>query len=213
MLTLSAVATLFAGLALVLALLVAFRPQLTRARGGKIFAFISLFVLPLLASWTGGNEKMESSKETKFCLSCHVMEDFGRSLHVDDPSYVPAAHYQNNRIPRDQVCYSCHGDYTFFGGLNSKLRGVRHVYVQYFGTVPKPELIRLYTPFSNRACLRCHEGARSFDESAVHGQDADLLRQFKSDAVSCISGGCHDIIHDIHGLQDVKFWKEAQLWP
>lgn len=210
MLTLNALARLFAGLALALSLLVAFRPQLTRARGGKIFAIIALFVLPLLASWTGGNEKMESSKGTKFCLSCHVMEGFGRSLHVDNRSYVPAAHYQNNRIPRDQVCYSCHTDYTFYGGLESKWRGVQHVYVQYFGALPRPERIRLYSPFRNAACLRCHEGSRSFEESAAHPQDADLLSQFKSDAISCTSGGCHDIIHDISSLQDVKFWKEAQ---
>src|SRR5690349_4315340 len=124
-----------------LALLVGFRARLTRSREGKVLAFVALLVLPILAVWAGFTEQMERAQSTSFCLSCHVMTDFGRSLHVDDPSYLPAQHFQNNRIPRERACYTCHTTYTMFGGVRAKLKGVRHLWVQYAGVIPKPEEI------------------------------------------------------------------------
>ncbi len=94
--------------AALIALFVGFRVHLTRSREGKMLAFVALFALPIMAAWTGFSEQMERAESTKFCLSCHVMDDFGKSLYIDDPSYIPAAHFQNNRIPRDQACYTCH---------------------------------------------------------------------------------------------------------
>ncbi len=209
MLSLATIGALFTGMALALVLLVAFRPELTRARGGKVFAFVALFVFPLLATWTGGSAQMESSKQTQFCLSCHVMADHGRSLHIDDPGYLPAAHFQNRRIPREQACFTCHSDYTYFGGVSSKWRGLRHVYVQYFGAIPKPAEIRLYSPFPNSTCLHCHEGSRSFEEESAHLRDADLVKRLKSSEQSCMSSGCHDFIHDVGNINDATFWKET----
>ena len=46
---------------------------------------------------------MERAKETTFCLSCHVMQPYGQSLYVDDAHYIPAAHFQNHRVPADQA--------------------------------------------------------------------------------------------------------------
>ncbi len=123
----------FAGVTAALAALVAVHPSVTQARLGKVLAFVALFMLPALSVWAGFSIQMERAQTTEFCLSCHVMSDYGRSLYVDDPSYVPAAHFQNNRVPRDRACYTCHTDYTMFGGVRSKLRGVRHLYVQYLG--------------------------------------------------------------------------------
>src|SRR5450432_4688249 len=89
---------------------VVIKPEITAARGGKILAFVGLFIFPGLVSVLGFENHVERSKQTSFCLSCHVMEPYGRSLHVDDPHYVPAAHFRNHRIPTEQACYTCHED-------------------------------------------------------------------------------------------------------
>src|SRR5215475_9818970 len=89
--------------AVVLAGLVMLKPSVTVSRAGKILAFVSIFVFPALAGSMGISEHMERSKKTEFCTSCHVMQNYGKSLLVDDPSYVPAAHFQNNRVPRDKA--------------------------------------------------------------------------------------------------------------
>jgi cytochrome c-type protein NapC len=156
--------------------------------------------------WGGFSEQMERAESTQFCLSCHVMTDFGRSLYVDDPSYLPARHFQNNLVPRDRACYTCHTDYAMFGTVRAKLRGLRHIQVQYFGTIPKPEEIKLYSPYNNRECLHCHLGARRFEEGSGHHKTPDLLQNVKSGQQSCLS--CHDIVHDIGSLKDAAFWKE-----
>src|SRR5260370_17658681 len=129
--------------------LLAFRAELTRGRGGKILAFIALCILPVFAVWAGVREHLDRSTSTQFCLSCHVMSDFGQSLYVDDKSYLPAAHFQNNLVPRDHSCFTCHTDYTMFGDYRPKCRGLHHVYVQYFAKIPNPTDLNLYPNYNN----------------------------------------------------------------
>jgi len=206
---LSMILAVIAGLAVVLALLVATRADLIRARGGRILAFVALFLLPVLVLAGGFSHEMEQAQSTEFCLSCHVMTDYGHSLRVDDPSYLAASHFQNNRVPRERACYTCHTDYAMFGGVRAKLRGVRHLYVQYAGTVPAPADIHLYEPFNNRECLHCHAGARSFEEQSAHTKMPERLPDMKANRLSCTASKCHDIVHDVASLKDVKFWKGA----
>jgi len=180
-------------------------PGITASRGGKILAFLVLFVLPLMCMAIVVSSEVERSKSTSFCLSCHVMEPYGRSLRVDDPSYLAAAHFQNHRVPADQACYTCHTNYAMFGGVRAKMHGLRHVYVQYLGKLPQQ--IHLYEPYNNRECLHCHLGARSFEEGAMHNADPDLLPAVKANKMSCLSSGCHDVVHNVGQLNNVKFWK------
>jgi cytochrome c-type protein NapC len=182
--------------------LVVLRPSLVAARGGKILAFLSLFFLPLLVTGLGASAQMEHSKSTTFCLSCHVMAPYGKSLLVDDPAYVPARHYQNNRVPRDEACFTCHTNYTLFGDYKAKLRGLRHVYVNYIGTIPAQ--IKLYDPYNNRECLHCHGGARTFESNDVH---QSVRAELAKNSTSCLE--CHDKIHNVHGLAGVKLWQQT----
>jgi cytochrome c-type protein NapC len=182
------------------------RPSITATRGGKMLAFVALLVFPLLAGGMGASAHLAHSTTTGFCLSCHVMEPYGKSLLVDDRSFIPAVHYQNHLVPRNNACYTCHTDYAMFGGLRSKLRGLNHVYVQYFGTVP--EHPKLYNPYNNRECLHCHLGARSFEEGATHNQDPKTMELVKSNQLGCTSAGCHNMVHNITQLKDATFWKE-----
>jgi cytochrome c-type protein NapC len=210
MLSGSNIALVVAGLTLLLALLLVTRADITRVREGRVLAFVALFLLPSIAVWAGVSQHMERAKSTEFCLSCHTMEDYGRSLHVNDKSYLPAAHYQNNRVPRDRACYTCHTDYTMFGGLKDKWRGLSHVYVQYLGTIPKTGEIKLYQPFNNRECLHCHAGARSFTEASAHQKSPDLLEKVTNNQMSCMSSRCHDTVHDVTTLADATFWDEGK---
>jgi cytochrome c-type protein NapC len=180
-------------------------PGITAGRAGKILAFLALFVFPLIVAGFGASEHMERSKQTSFCLSCHVMEPYGRSLYVDDPSYLPAAHYQNNRVPRDEACYTCHTDYVLYGGIRAKMRGLHHLWVQYTSK-PQPPL-HLYQPYNNRECLHCHEGARSFEQGTTHNADPEILQQIRDNKFSCLTSGCHDMVHNVTQLQKVKYWK------
>jgi cytochrome c-type protein NapC len=185
---------------IVLILIIVIRPSLTDEKGGKILAFIGLFIIPIIAMVIGTNFHLEQSKSTDFCLSCHVMKPYGESLYIDDRSYIPAAHFQNNRVPQESACFTCHTQYTMFGSAKAKLRGLKHVYINYLGKIP--ETIELYSSYENRECLYCHGGARSFEEQEIH---ASVMADIRTSAVSCID--CHNLVHSISEVPKLKMWK------
>lgn len=192
---------------IVLAFIFLLRPSVTTGAAWKILAFIGLCVLPALCIVGGINAHIQRSEQTQFCISCHVMIPYGQSLYVDDPSHIPAQHFQNHRVPADMACFSCHADYTIYGPLKDKLRGLTRIYKQYVSTPPDPAAIRVPGGFKNAQCLHCHLGARSFEENPVH---AALLDSLKSEQTSCLTSGCHDTAHDIANLSHLKFWKPVQ---
>ncbi|MDZ4723263.1 MAG: NapC/NirT family cytochrome c [candidate division Zixibacteria bacterium] len=190
-----------------LAIIITARPEITRNPGGKILAFLALFVLPSVSGVWGVAAHLEQSKKTVFCLSCHPMYEYGKSLLVDDAEFVPAVHYQNNFIPRDKACYTCHTDYTLYGDLNSKIRGLRHLMVFYSGNIP--DTLQLYSPYNNRECLNCHSGMRKFEESSPHIETPMTRDSLSLNTLSCLSSGCHDVIHDVHNLDDVALYNDS----
>src|SRR6185503_18414081 len=192
--------TILVILSIVLIGLLIVRPSLTAVAGGKILAFVALFILPIAAIALGSAIHLKVAKSTDFCLSCHTMEPYGKSLRNDDQTYIPASHFQNNRIPRSEACYTCHTNYAMFGGVKAKLGGLRHLYIYYFKTVP--EKLALYEPYNNRECLHCHAGARIFEESSPH---KEMREQLGSNDMSCLS--CHNKIHDAQNVDKTKLWK------
>ncbi len=190
-----------------LLVLVIVRPAIaTGTHGGRLLAFLALLALPVIVSAMGFESHVEKSKTTAFCTSCHVMQDYGKSLLIDDAVHIPAGHYQNGRVPHDNACFTCHTTYTMYGDFNAKLRGLRHVYVQYLGTIPKK--ISLYSPYDNRECLHCHEGARSFEEATTHHGSPGRLEEIRHNKLSCVSAECHGAVHDVAKLDQATFWKE-----
>jgi nitrate/TMAO reductase-like tetraheme cytochrome c subunit len=195
--------TVLALVAALLVLLIVLRPTLTAGPGGKALAFVAFFLLPGVVTAFGLRTHVDRSKKTDFCLSCHIMEPYGKSLRADDADSLVASHFQNRRIPRDEACFTCHTTYTMFGDAKAKLQGLKHVYVNYVGT--KPEKIELYAPYNNRECLHCHAGARSYEENEMH---ADDLEGLATGETSCLE--CHEVVHDVENVATKAVWKEAR---
>lgn len=192
-------------LSVVLASIFLIRPSVTTGAAWKVLAFIGLCVLPALCIVGGMNTHMQRSEQTQFCISCHVMVPYGKSLYVDDPTHIPAQHFQNHRVPADMACHACHADYTIYGPMKDKLAGITRIYMQYVSAPPNP--ITIPGGFKNGQCLHCHLGARSFEENQVH---AAIMDSLKSNQISCLTSGCHDTAHDVANLSHEKFWKPAQ---
>lgn len=192
------------GVAALLLLLLAVRPSITRSPEGKILAAVALLVTPAFAAYAGVSEHMERARSTAYCLSCHVMSDYGRSMRVDDPDFLAATHFQNGLVPRDRACISCHSDYGWSGNLRAKARGFKHVMETYFGSVP--DTIRISRRYRGRECLRCHLGSRPFEESFTHLAGPVPMADIKSGKASCLRSGCHDLVHEVHELDQMAFW-------
>ncbi len=178
------------------------RPAITAGATGKILAFVGLCILPTLCIGTGLSFHMQRSQQTAYCVSCHSMETHGQSLYVLNSKYIPAQHFQNHLVPPNQACYTCHTDYTMYGPLKDKLKGLRYLYMEYVSTPPKT--IRLDGQYSNLQCLHCHTGMRSFDENPTH---TAIMGSLKTNRISCIS--CHDMIHNASEVSHLKMWVDG----
>jgi cytochrome c-type protein NapC len=178
------------------------RPAITAGATGKILAFVGLCILPTLCIGTGMSFHMQRSQQTAYCVSCHSMESHGQSLYVLNASYVPAQHFQNHLVPPNQACYTCHTDYTMYGPLKDKLKGLRYLYMEYVSTPPK--IIHLDGEYSNLQCLHCHAGMRSFDENPTH---TAIMGSLKTNRISCVS--CHNMIHNASEVGQLKMWVDG----
>ena len=185
------------------------RPAMMRERGGRMLAFLVVFLFPVFALQVGANLHLEHSKSTQFCMGCHEMRAYGKSLYVDDEEFLAAAHFQNSRVPQEKACFTCHTDYTMYGDATAKLRGLRHVMIHYF-SVP-PDEIKLYKPYNNRECLHCHAEARGFLEESAHSEEDTTMTSLLANRTSCLESGCHDVAHGIDELHDYEMWSPRRV--
>jgi len=192
------VAGLVASLAVALAALAAVE-HLAEHRRGKLVLFAAVLVLPVVMSGIGIVRGVSRSSATDFCVSCHEMQDYGKSLFVDNPDALSAVHYQKRLISREGTCFACHTNYAMFGDVSAKLNGLKHVWVHYVGGAP--DKLELYQPYPNHNCLHCHDDARSFVDVEEHREEMAVIRDGTK---SCLE--CHEVGHDLEGVKAGKFW-------
>lgn len=175
-------------------------PALVEQRWGRIALLAGIVAIPALTSGASLSYGVRESGTTRFCLSCHEMRPYGKSLFADNQRALSATHYQNRLIDRDHTCYSCHADYGLFGDLKAKVNGLRHVWAHYSGRIP--EKIALYQPYSTGNCLKCHDDGRRFQEAPGH---AAVLRELVEGRRSCL--GCHMPAHDMASVAKGLLWQ------
>lgn len=164
---------------------------------------ITIIAFPILGSTPISLHTLDTMKDTSFCLKCHTMEEHGKSLNSDDDEILAAVHYANNYIPKKTACYSCHTDYDMFGGLKAKIAGLRHMYSYYLITPPKPDELKIHSPYNIQNCLSCHDGARNFMTKKNHTKEPGLLEKIQSGEKGCLESGCHNVAHGVkQAMQD-----------
>lgn len=150
----------------------------------------TMLVMPVAVALPAAQADFSGMKTQTFCGRCHEMGPYAQSLHSEDEESVPAIHYQNNWVPQTTACYSCHTDYTVFGGVLAKWNGLRHMYVHYV-TGPPPK-IKLYGTYNTQNCLYCHGPAKNYLESKTHTRKTSIA-ELQSGKKSCLE--CHDVTH------------------
>ncbi len=186
------------GFAALLLLLLILRPEIFRSLEGKVLGLAALFLVPALALYSGYSAHVEHAATTGYCLSCHVMTDYGKSLQTQDAASLPASHFRNHLVPPERACVSCHSNYGLSGDLHAKVRATRYVFETYFGTVPAT--IRMASRYKNRDCLRCHLGASSFEDAEAHQGPRVSLAAIKAGKTSCMRSGCHELVHHMRDM-------------
>jgi hypothetical protein len=97
------------------------RPSMTAEPAARYSpSFRSLSCRSSPRSWAF--DPLEDSTTTRF--ACHT------SWRPTERAFIVPAIFrrpQNNRIPKEHACYTCHTDYTMFGDVNAKMRGLQHI--------------------------------------------------------------------------------------
>jgi len=133
-----------------------------------------------------GNSVGYHHATTTSCFECHVMEPWVRDLHDPQSPNLAALHWRNRWI-HAQPCYTCHRGYGVAGQMESKLKGLRHVWLAHV-TGP-PEHIEHDGPYPTQMCLECHAPTPKFRENRAHTMNPELWKGIQSAAVSCLE--CH----------------------
>lgn len=201
MLRFLALTSVTVAIASTLALLLLHRRLVVR-RTGKIALALGALTLPALALVTGAGHAYTVSSSTEFCMQCHEMRDYGKSLFIDDRGSMPAVHYQKRLIDREKTCFECHTDYAMFGDVKAKMNGLRHVWVHFLGDVPAT--FELYAPYPNSNCLHCHEDSRAYLEAGGH---RDKFAALAAGELSCLT--CHGG-HDLGQARQGPYWEVGE---
>ncbi len=154
----------------------------------KLLILAGLALMPVSTLTIAQAVTLEHMHTVEFCRSCHVMQPFVDSFAATEGVTLAALHVQNHRVDPKTACFTCHTQYSLFGPVKVKLRGMHHL-LRYY-TRRKGDPIRLYEPYPNANCLHCHGGARNFEEQAAH---VPVMDQIASGEMSCLV--CHSSIH------------------
>ena len=155
----------------------------------KWLHLMTLCVIPIFILFLGNFVAYEEAKELSFCASCHpVMDPYVDDLKNAKSETLAAKHYKNRRI-QEAPCYACHVGYGIHGTGKAKMNGLIHLYKFVTKTWAHP--IKLYEDFSNSNCLRCHMGAKSFEEAKAktiaecNGEEVRVECKGKEAKVKC----------------------------
>ena len=153
----------------------------------KILLLFVIVVIPAVLSAVTAKVAFTRAERVEFCASCHTMTPWIEDVTGKDGDSLAHDHFARRWIQHDQ-CYTCHSNYGFFGPIEAKIKGVRHVVAFYTGHVGK---IELYDKFPNENCLQCHAKAKGFLEESQHEPVEDLI----SGKDSCLD--CHENLHGV----------------
>lgn len=173
----------------------------------KLWLLVGIGVLPTLSAVTSTVSGMEATTERQFCGSCHVMAGH-YSDSADPRSQSLAARHSRNPFFGNHACYVCHADYGMYGYPVTKLGGLRHVYLYYFGGYRQMPLaqaereIHLVKQYDNHNCRQCHTTtARNWRDIPDH---LSLRGELELNRVSCVSSGCHGFAHPYNKQEGPK---------
>jgi nitrate/TMAO reductase-like tetraheme cytochrome c subunit len=159
----------------------------------KLLLILVLGVAPAMFAFAVFALSFSRAERLSFCASCHTMTPWVADLENPNSTSLASKHYRNRWIVEKQ-CYTCHVNYEFMGPLAAKIDGMHHMLAYYTGIGVPQDTIKLYEPFPNANCLRCHGAAQNFNQSPTH---AAVMEQVRANHLSCTV--CHQPMHTPQG--------------
>lgn len=161
------------------------RSRWRASRHGRWALLGGLLVLPSVSLVLGNAVGYHHATSTS-CFQCHVMEPWVADLRDPQSPNLAARHWRNRWI-NSQPCYTCHKGYGVAGQLESKVKGLRHVWLAHV-TGP-PAHIEHDGPYPLQLCLECHAPTPKFQQNRGHRISDELWEGIRTGTLSCFA--CH----------------------
>ena len=166
-----------------------------RGRLGDTLLALGLVALPVTAFALSNAVLLDRSRNTDFCMSCHIMEPLLEVVSDAEPT-LAAVHISRGAVRTNQSCYGCHSGYGLWGDVGAKLAGVGHMVATLTGRYELP--LRIHGRYDIDACLACHAESGRFRAVVAH-QLPDIQQALLAGEMGC-TGACHPAAHPPEAL-------------
>ncbi len=151
-------------------------------RGGLLIWAVGL--LAVVAGAVGYVKHKD--QDNRFCVACHLHEDFYRRTLARPAATLAAAHYRAAGPGHPERCFTCHSGEGLIGWSQVTLWSAWDAARWVVGDRHEPTSMR--APLDNRACLKCHaagvRGIKSGEETLRYHELSDH-REITTPCVLC----------------------------
>ena len=171
------------------------------------------FILGILAGLVvvmtvGGFSVGATLEQTdSFCASCHTQPEATFFQRSTANAPVDLASFHTTKTTH---CIDCHSDSWVTGRVGAEISGAFNAMHFFTNTATQPS--KLYAPFSDANCLKCHEAAITASANRNNHFHVFLSRWQATDPNAGRCTSCH-AAHTHDGASDNGFMVDARTQP
>lgn len=184
------------------------RPIRVNQKKNKLPFILGILAGLVVVMTVGGFSVGASLEQTdSFCASCHTQPEATFFQRSTANAPVDLASFHTTKTTH---CIDCHSDSGVTGRVGAEISGAFNAMHFFTNTATQPS--KLYAPFSDANCLKCHEGAITASANRNNHFHVFLSRWQATDPNAGRCTSCH-AAHTHDGASDNGFMVDARTQP
>ncbi|HEX7434304.1 MAG TPA: hypothetical protein VF326_11685 [Anaerolineaceae bacterium] len=184
------------------------RPIRVNQKKNKLPFILGILAGLVVVMTVGGFSVGASLEQTdSFCASCHTQPEVTFFQRSTANAPVDLASFHTTKTTH---CIDCHSDSGVTGRVGAEISGAFNAMHFFTNTATQPS--KLYAPFSDANCLKCHEAAITASANRNNHFHVFLSRWQATDPNAGRCTSCH-AAHTHDGASDNGFMVDARTQP
>ncbi len=184
------------------------RPIRVNQKKNKLPFILGILAGLVVVMTVGGFSVGASLEQTdSFCASCHTQPEATFFQRSTANAPVDLASFHTTKTTH---CIDCHSDSGVTGRVGAEISGAFNAMHFFTNTATQPS--KLYAPFSDANCLKCHEAAITASANRNNHFHVFLSRWQATDPNAGRCTSCH-AAHTHDGASDNGFMVDARTQP
>jgi predicted CXXCH cytochrome family protein len=184
------------------------RPIRVNQKKNKLPFILGILAGLVVVMTVGGFSVGATLEQTdSFCASCHTQPEATFFQRSTANAPVDLASFHTTKTTH---CIDCHSDSGVTGRVGAEISGAFNAMHFFTNTATQPS--KLYAPFSDANCLKCHEAAITASANRNNHFHVFLSRWQATDPNAGRCTSCH-AAHTHDGASDNGFMVDARTQP